>query len=133
RFSFDIRHQKPGVRLQLYEAICQKAQEICQRRQVALAIDLWGSSTEEYPCTPEMQKIIANSITALGVPNHYLVSGAGHDSSSFMRYCPVGMIFVRTQDGISHNPVEYASPADCALGTEVLMRSILQAASPLGG
>jgi allantoate deiminase len=39
--------------------------------------------------------------------------------------CPVGMIFVRSKDGLSHNPAEYSSKDDCAVGAKVLYRTLL--------
>jgi allantoate deiminase len=36
------------------------------------------------------------------------------------------MIFIRSKDGISHNPLEYSSYEDLALGTEVLYGTVLQ-------
>lgn len=35
------------------------------------------------------------------------------------------MIFVPSKDGISHNPEEYTSPDDCALGCQVLLQAVL--------
>ncbi len=42
--------------------------------------------------------------------------------------CPIGMIFVRSKDGISHNPAEWSSKEDWAAGTEVLYRTLLRLA-----
>jgi acetylornithine deacetylase/succinyl-diaminopimelate desuccinylase-like protein len=42
--------------------------------------------------------------------------------------CPVGMVFVRCRDGISHNPAEYAAPLDVTAGARVLMTALLQLA-----
>ncbi|KAI0201684.1 hypothetical protein F4808DRAFT_424762 [Astrocystis sublimbata] len=53
-------------------------------------------------------------------------SGAGHDSVYASRHCPTSMIFVPSRNGISHNPEEYTSPEDCAIGAEVLMQSVLR-------
>ncbi len=39
--------------------------------------------------------------------------------------CPVGMVFVRSKDGISHNPDEWSSKQDCAAGANVLYRTVL--------
>jgi allantoate deiminase len=39
--------------------------------------------------------------------------------------CPIGMIFVRSEGGISHNPAEYSSKEDCAAGAAVLYRTLL--------
>lgn len=35
------------------------------------------------------------------------------------------MIFIPSKDGISHNPREYSSPEDCAIGAQVLMDAAL--------
>lgn len=53
-----------------------------------------------------------------------LASGAFHDALFLAGCCPTGMVFVRCREGISHNPREYASPEDLALGTRVLTRAI---------
>lgn len=52
-------------------------------------------------------------------------SGAGHDAAWTSRVVPSSMIFVPSKDGISHNPEEYTSPEDCALGAQVLLQSVL--------
>jgi acetylornithine deacetylase/succinyl-diaminopimelate desuccinylase-like protein len=53
-------------------------------------------------------------------------SRAGLDSAWTSRLCPTSMIFVPIKGGISHNPSEYTSPKDCALGAQVLLSSALQ-------
>ena len=58
-----------------------------------------------------------------------LPSGAGHDGMQLLDLCPVGMIFARSKDGISHNPAEYTSKEDCANGAKVLYRTVLSLAS----
>lgn len=53
-------------------------------------------------------------------------SGAGHDSVYASRRCPTTMIFVPCRNGISHNPEEYASPEDCAIGAQAILNSVLR-------
>ncbi|KAI1823778.1 hypothetical protein F4861DRAFT_531352 [Xylaria intraflava] len=55
-----------------------------------------------------------------------MTSGAGHDSVYASRRCPTSMIFVTSKNGVSHNPEEYTSPGDCAIGAAVLMQSVLR-------
>lgn len=55
-----------------------------------------------------------------------MTSGAGHDSVYASRRCPTSMIFVPSKNGVSHNPEEYTSPEDCAIGAEVLLQSVLR-------
>lgn len=55
-----------------------------------------------------------------------LSSGAGHDSVYASRRCPTTMVFVPCRDGVSHNPAEYTSPEDCAIGSQVILNSVLR-------
>ncbi|KAI4744706.1 amidase [Aureobasidium sp. EXF-12298] len=55
-----------------------------------------------------------------------MTSGAGHDSVYTSKRVPTTMIFVPSKDGVSHNPVEYTKPEDCALGAQVLMQAVLR-------
>lgn len=41
-------------------------------------------------------------------------------------HCPSSMIFVPSKDGVSHNPVEYTSPEDCAIGAQVILGALLR-------
>jgi len=36
------------------------------------------------------------------------------------------MIFVRSKDGVSHNPAEYSRPEDCAAGAQMLLGAYLR-------
>jgi len=42
--------------------------------------------------------------------------------------CPMGMIFVRSKDGISHNPKEWTSREDCETGCKILYLTVLDLA-----
>ncbi|KAI1116566.1 hypothetical protein F5Y14DRAFT_407185 [Nemania sp. NC0429] len=68
----------------------------------------------------------ARAVTGDGKLVRDMRSGAGHDSVYTSRHCPTGMIFVPSTNGISHNPEEYTTPDDCAIGAEVLMQSVLR-------
>lgn len=55
-----------------------------------------------------------------------MVSGAGHDSCYTNRRCPTSMIFTPTREGVSHNPREFCSDEDCALGAQTLLGAVLR-------
>ncbi|WP_068114548.1 M20 family metallo-hydrolase [Tropicimonas marinistellae] len=48
-------------------------------------------------------------------------SGAGHDAQMFAPNCPTAMIFVPSQNGLSHNIKEHSEEADIVAGTQVLL------------
>lgn len=55
-----------------------------------------------------------------------MTSGAGHDSVNTSYIAPTTMIFVPCKDGVSHNPKEFTTPEDCAIGAQVLLQSVLR-------
>ncbi len=73
----------------------------------------------------------------VGVAATDLASYAGHDAGVLAAAgVPAGMLFVRSPDGISHNPAEHADAADCAAGVAVLehaLARLLDELPPIGG
>jgi len=74
-----------------------------------------------------LQDHIDRSAGQLELGTYRLPSGAGHDAQNVARHgIPTGMIFVRSKDGVSHNPHEWTDWDDCARGVEVLYRSVVE-------
>ena len=117
---FDIRSGSETARARLVETLKAGVRAIADRRHLGLTI----TSTREVattPCHPRVQDAIADSIRALGGEPFRLGSGAGHDGQAMAKLCPIGMLFVRCRGGISHNPMEYASPRDLGLAIAALI------------
>ena len=57
-----------------------------------------------------------------------IISGAGHDAVYMAKTAPTGMIFVPCEDGISHNEIENAKPADLEAGCNVLLHAMVDRA-----
>ena len=55
-----------------------------------------------------------------------LTSGASHDAQMINRITPVAMIFVPSRAGLSHVPEEWTEPAQLAVGTDLLLASMLR-------
>jgi N-carbamoyl-L-amino-acid hydrolase len=88
------------------------------------------AKTSRVPFSTEIQVAIVRNISAAGLSQQSIVSGAGHDAQEMAALCPTGMIFVAGEyDGISHNPREYSTPEQCANGVNVLLTTVLQLAS----
>lgn len=77
---------------------------------------------------PMVVEAVMSAMSEAGLGNCTLISGAGHDAQIMASAVPCGMIFVRSRDGISHNPAEYSSPEDCAAGATVLLGAALRLA-----
>ncbi len=50
-----------------------------------------------------------------GVP--VIASGAGHDALAMSEVTPIGMLFVRCRDGISHSPLEFVERKDVTVAS----------------
>jgi N-carbamoyl-L-amino-acid hydrolase len=74
----------------------------------------------------DLVAVVAAATQSQHHPVFELISGAFHDALFVANVCPVGMIFVRCRDGVSHNPLEFAAPADVAAGAQVLLSALLQ-------
>ncbi|MFH2102799.1 MAG: M20 family metallo-hydrolase [Chloroflexota bacterium] len=69
----------------------------------------------------------------LGLPHQRMDSGAGHDAQVLAGICPAGMIFVPSQDGVSHSPDEFTRPEDLEAGANLLLQAVLLLAGREGG
>jgi allantoate deiminase len=117
---FDIRSGSENARGKLIAALKTGLRAIADRRHLGLTI----ASTREVattPCHPAIQEQLGDAIRTLGADPLRLGSGAGHDGQAMAKLCPIGMLFVRCRGGISHNPMEYASPRDLGLAVAALI------------
>ena len=77
----------------------------------------------------DVQAAIARHIEAAGLRFQHIISGAGHDAQELASLCPTAMVFVPGEyDGISHNPREYSTPAQCKNGVDILLRTLVDLA-----
>lgn len=63
---------------------------------------------------------VQDQATAQGLSHRRMYSGAGHDAQMIARIAPAAMIFVPSQNGVSHNIHEYTAPDDLARGGTLL-------------
>ncbi len=59
------------------------------------------------------------------IPYRFMQSGAGHDAMNMVELGPVGLIFIPSKDGVSHNPNEHTDLDDIIHGIDVLESIIL--------
>jgi allantoate deiminase len=131
-FSLDVRAPTDAQRHTAVAAIRAGIEGIAQRRNIGIALTpLWEAKTA--PCAPALQAQFAAAIQSEGLPVRHLPSGAGHDGMALIDIAPIGMLFVRCEGGISHNPAEAITVADAATGTRVLARFIVDFAPPPRG
>jgi allantoate deiminase len=119
----DIRSGSDSARLQFVERFKTEVRAIAERRHLGLLVTA-TRDVATTPCDPALQDGFATAIAAVGGQPQRLASGAGHDGTAMAKLCPIAMLFVRCRGGISHNPAEYAGPADMALAVAALIKFI---------
>lgn len=128
--SIDVRHQDDALRARACEQLQAAAQEIGTRRQISVD---WTVTQESaaVPTDPRLSELLSRAVADTGVDVARLPSGAGHDAAEVAAIAPVGMLFVRCEKGISHNPAESVQEADVAVAIDVLERFLWLLAAEL--
>lgn len=77
----------------------------------------------------EIRSELVSAAEACGFEYMNMVSGAGHDAMNVQEVAPTGLLFVPSEDGISHSPREYTAAEDIRKGTKVLERTLREMAT----
>jgi allantoate deiminase len=111
--SLDVRHLEDSRRRAAIDRLRQRALAIAEKRQVALR---WipVQETDSVKCDPHLTALLRAAARAHEPAAPLLPSGAGHDAAALAAICPVAMLFVRCQAGLSHHPAESVKRADVA-------------------
>ncbi|ATC25589.1 allantoate amidohydrolase [Caulobacter vibrioides] len=130
-FSMDIRAETSATRDAAVEAITAEIHAIAAARDLSATVTLMQALAES-PCDPSLMGLLDESLADLGLPARRLPSGAGHDAMVMAALCPTAMLFIRCEGGISHNPAEAVTEADCALAAKAMLGFVEKlAANPL--
>lgn len=123
-FSIDIRSDNNQLKDVAFTDIEQKIQEIANKRKVSLNI-IQTHSASAVQCDNDLQAQLSQAIIKNGINTHTLSSGAGHDTMAMANICPVAMLFMRCEKGISHHPAEAICPLDIEC-TQAVLYNFLQ-------
>jgi N-carbamoyl-L-amino-acid hydrolase len=69
---------------------------------------------------------IERAAGSLGLSHQRMLSFAGHDTQNVANIAPAAMYFLPSVDGISHNPNEFTSDADCINGANLMLHTLLE-------
>jgi allantoate deiminase len=122
-FTVDLRAMDDAARRAAVEELQAEAFRLVETRGLEVQFEPIHD-TAAVQCAPALQDTLAAAIGDLGGKPIRIPSGAGHDAQMMAKLCPSAMMFVRCRGGISHNPAEYASPADMGLSVAALIRFI---------
>ena len=105
RVSLDVRHKSDDVRRHTTETLVQQAEEIAKRRGLLLQSSILLKQ-DAVAMRPFLVDQVEEAIRKTGCDPHRMVSGAGHDAMVLAEKLPSAMIFLRSPEGISHDPAE---------------------------
>ncbi len=117
--SLDVRDLGNPKRLAAVNALRQRATAIAKKRGVRLA---WNAvqQTASVACDRALTALLKTALARHQPRVLALPSGAGHDAAALSAVCPVAMLFVRCNGGVSHHPAESVETADVAKAIAVL-------------
>ena len=125
--SVDLRNSNERVLKEAEQRLQQFLHECAHQDDVHFETKLLARVKPET-CHPDIVATLTKEVQELDYPYHTMVSGAVHDSLILARYCPTGMIFVPSKDGISHNPAEHTSIDELEMGANVLLKTVISLA-----
>jgi N-carbamoyl-L-amino-acid hydrolase len=123
-FTVDFRHATDAGLRAMDQALRDGARELAQRFPVGVTVEQ-VVYFEPVAFAPALVDAVRQGAARAGCSHLDIVSGAGHDAVYVARTAPAAMIFVPCKDGISHNEIEDAAPADLAAGANVLLHAML--------
>lgn len=124
-FTVDLRDIDLDRRNRYEKQLRERIEAIAKKRSLEYSITEDFKSEPRY-CADWIKNIIHEQCRQLSLDAPEIMSGPFHDAMALSHVCDYGMIFVRCKDGISHNPLEYSSPEDLALGAHVLYGTIVE-------
>jgi allantoate deiminase len=124
-YSMDVRAEVAATRDAAVEAVTAEIQAIAARRGLEVSVTLMQDLAAS-PCDPGLTALLEEAVAATGQAPRRLPSGAGHDAMVIADLCPTAMLFIRCEGGISHNPREAVTEADCALAATAMLHFIDQ-------
>ncbi|WP_395043660.1 M20 family metallo-hydrolase [Flavobacterium sp.] len=124
-FTVDLRDIDLERRNRYEKQLRDRIESITQKHQLTYSISEDTKSDPRY-CADWIKEIIHNQCKTLNLDAPELMSGPFHDALALSYVCDYGMIFVRCKDGISHNPLEYSSYEDLAIGANVMLGTVLE-------
>lgn len=127
-FSLDYRDIDLEQRERAVERIKRYIHQLCHQRGLTYEIET-DLDTPPTLMDEHLIRILEASAGEQRIPVMKLPSGAAHDAMIMQRLCPSAMIFVRSQDGLSHCPEEFTSQEDLEQGAQLLLHAVLKTAN----
>lgn len=123
--SLQMRDLSSEKIMKMYADIEKLAQKIAEETNTEIAFEHLNLSSFPTMASKEIQEKMMEAAESLGISYMKMQSGAGHDTQEMAALGPIGMVFIPSKDGISHNPKEYSSSVQMANGATVMLHTVL--------
>jgi N-carbamoyl-L-amino-acid hydrolase len=117
--GLDVRGVRPGGARLLLEELLDGAREAAERRGVRLE-ERPLSASEPTEMDGAMVAAVEDACARLGVPCGRCVSFAGHDAQHLAAVAPAALVFVASENGVSHAPGEAVAEGDVGAALAML-------------
>ncbi|TQS75327.1 M20 family metallo-hydrolase [Ornithinibacillus gellani] len=125
--KIDIRSTSADSRQRVLDHVLKVIERVGETRQLEMETKLI-SNEDPVILSSELVKQSEAICTERGLSYEIMHSGAGHDAMNMVHLGPVGLIFVPSEDGLSHHPDEYTELDDIMHGIDVLEAAVLRQA-----
>ena len=124
----DIRAITAQAKDRVARLVKAQAQNIARKRGIGVET-LTIREEDPVPLDTRLLRLTKQICQEKNIVYEIMPSGAGHDAMQMAKITPAGMIFIPSQRGISHNPLEWTDPDDIGLGTQILMETMVRVAN----
>jgi hydantoinase/carbamoylase family amidase len=123
----DLRSTSLADRTACRDAVLAEARRLAEARGLQLEVTTLMEDAP-VPMAAEVTELLAGVCAEQAIDHLVMDSGAGHDAMQMAAIARAGMLFIPCREGISHNPREWTSTEEIALGAEVLLQATLRLA-----
>lgn len=125
----DFREADDEIWEELYTDLLTVVEKECSRRGLTWSVHTTLNNRPAH-CDPKIVETMEHAAQEMKIPYNKMISYPAHDAMNMSRIMPMGMIFLRSQNGgVSHCPQELTTQEDLAAGTKVLAQTILELAN----
>ncbi|PRO67283.1 Zn-dependent hydrolase [Alkalicoccus urumqiensis] len=130
QFDVDIRSTDRFSRKRIADSFQDLAKSLEAEREVQIRPEVISEEDPVHLDT-ELRSRLLHSAESLGIESEVMMSGAGHDVMNMALRWPGALIFVPSEEGLSHHPDEYTKMEDILPGVDVLEESIRKTAEEI--
>ncbi|MEM9951826.1 MAG: Zn-dependent hydrolase [Chloroflexota bacterium] len=123
--SIELRHHDEEILADMDSNLVRLAHEIAKDYRVTVGTQQ-VLRRQVAKMNQQMQAVIRQVCDEKGCSNMPIISYAGHDAQIMSAVYPCAMIFVPSQEGVSHSPKEFTTWQDIEAGANVMLHTILR-------